>query len=31
MTARHLVHVYERMERPLVEVLALMEERGILV
>jgi len=31
MTARHVVHVYERMEKPLVEVLARMEERGVLV
>lgn len=31
LAAKHFVHVYERMERPLVEVLALMEERGVLV
>jgi len=31
MIAKRLVHIYERMEKPLVEVLALMEERGVLV
>lgn len=31
LVAKHLVRVYERTERPLVEVLARMEERGILV
>lgn len=31
LIAQGLVHVYERLERPLVRVLAQMEERGILV